>query len=49
MNTHKGKWQLLAQRIEHFAPKYLVDKFNSLGGKRKKKNIVQNKDKSASK
>lgn len=49
MNTHKGKWQLLAQRIEHFAPKYLVDKFNSLGGKRKKKSIVQNKDKSASK
>ena len=39
MNIHKGKWQLLAQRIEHFAPKYLVDKFNSLGGKRKNKSI----------
>lgn len=36
---HKGKWQILAQRIEHFAPKYLVEKFNSLGEKRKPKVI----------
>lgn len=36
---HKGKWQILAQRIEHFAPKYLVEKFNSLGEKRQPKVI----------
>lgn len=44
-NIHKGKWQILAQRIEHFAPKYLVDKFNSLGEKRKKKEIKENSKK----
>ena len=36
---HKGKWQILAQRIEHFAPKYLVEKFDSLGEKRQPKVI----------
>lgn len=34
---HKGKWQLLAKKIENFAPKYLIDKFNSLGEKRPNK------------
>ena len=34
---HKGKWQLLAKKVENFAPKYLIDKFNSLGAKRANK------------